>query len=91
MKVTCIRNNGYCQFTKKNENFDLTIGDEYTVVKKFEADGGIKYYELESDDCGVPCVEFEQSMFEPIYDLNFCDTCLQMTNHIDDKCQKHKI
>jgi len=27
---------------------------------------------------------------DPEYELNFCPNCLQMTNHLNNICQKHK-
>ena len=30
-----------------------------------------------------------EDLFDPIYDLEFCPICYQMTNHSDGKCLKH--
>lgn len=72
MNVICKSEKGFCAVTQKEETFDLTIGKPYKVVREFEADGKL-FYELELNDCGEPCCEYEQSMFikEIEYDVPF--------------------
>jgi len=32
----------------------------------------------------------DMSYIQPNYELEYCETCIQMTNHLYGKCQKHK-
>ena len=61
-KVICVKNFGFSMYTKKVEFFDLTVGNEYTVIREFDEEG-IDYFELQFDDNGVPCTEFQKSLF----------------------------
>jgi hypothetical protein len=39
-------------------------------------------------NCSIPDVVGRSEQL-PKYELNYCPYCCQMTNHLDNKCQKH--
>ncbi len=54
----------------------------YLDGEKFETAGECKGLKISSNPVVIKSL--------PDFELQFCENCIQMTNHVDNKCQKCK-
>ena len=66
---------------KKKQEIEQKAKDFITEMEKFP----LTDFSLQN-----AIVDFAENYFKPKFNLQFCKTCFQMTNHLGNECQKCK-